>query len=358
MKIIVNDIAADKFSGGAFTVLEEFYRAIRLYGTEHEWVLLLADNYFEETANITIKSFPKIKKSWLKRLEFDFFSGKKLLSEFDADLYFSLQNTALFGTKVKQVVYLHQPLPYQKEKNFSFFKRDEWKLAVYQKIVGRLFNLSLTKADKIIVQTNWMKQAVTNALHHKSDIFVIPPGLTINLEDIPSTKVDMSQFFYPSAGYVYKNHQILFSASTELEQKGIHNYQIRCTLDPQTKQQYGDNERIQFVGKRSLEEVYQSYQRQVLIFPSYIETFGLPLLEAKMFNTVILASDTSFSREILAGYPNAYFFDYRKPSELADLIIKCLNGQIKQHPPATHLVTHERTDSSNSWQQVISLLVD
>ena len=62
------------------------------------------------------------------------------------------------------------------------------------------------------------------------------------------------------------------------------------------------------------------YRRATLVFPSYIETFGYPLAEARQAGTIVLAADTPFAREVLDGYENAYYFDPFKPEELADLM--------------------------------------
>jgi glycosyltransferase involved in cell wall biosynthesis len=74
---------------------------------------------------------------------------------------------------------------------------------------------------------------------------------------------------------------------------------------------------IAFIGKITLDEVYDYYSKSILIFPSYIETFGLPMLEAKMHGSPILASDCAFSHEILDGYDRAKFFNPFKVEELA-----------------------------------------
>ena len=85
---------------------------------------------------------------------------------------------------------------------------------------------------------------------------------------------------------------------------------------------------ISFIGGITREEVFNYYSESVLIFPSYIETYGLPMLEAKLHKGIILASDCLFSHEILDGYKNAYFFDPFKKEELSKLIFKIYSGKI------------------------------
>ena len=68
--------------------------------------------------------------------------------------------------------------------------------------------------------------------------------------------------------------------------------------------------------------------KSVLLFPSYIETFGLPLLEAKTIGSPIIASDTPFSKEITSNYNNVNYFDYSDEIKLAKLMIKQI-GKMK-----------------------------
>ena len=66
---------------------------------------------------------------------------------------------------------------------------------------------------------------------------------------------------------------------------------------------------IQLVGKISYEKVLEYYKNSdLLIFPSYIETLGLPLIEAKKFNLNILAVDLPYSREAIGSYKNVKYF--------------------------------------------------
>ena len=67
--------------------------------------------------------------------------------------------------------------------------------------------------------------------------------------------------------------------------------------------------KVKFGGSISREKVFEMYAKSILIFPSYVESFGLPLLEAKLTGTYIIASNTPFCHEILDGYDKADFFD-------------------------------------------------
>lgn len=316
MKIVVNDIAASE--GGALTVLQDFYEEIRSSNDHNEWIFLLNDYYFEETENIKIKLFSEVKKSWFKRLYFELWQGKKIINQLKPDRYFSLQNTATIGLNAEQIVYLHQSLPYQKEKNFSFFKKNEWKLAIYQKLIGRLYDylFKKTKAE-IVVQTEWMKKAMNERVSNK--VVVVPPRINVP-DELPNKKRENEKvtFFYPASEVLYKNHDVIYEAVNQMVESGYTNFQVVLTI-PSKNVTHSDIYR--FIGQVSREKVFEYYTNSILLFPSYIETYGLPLKEATLFNTPIIASKTAFSIEILKDYPNVDFFNKFESSELANKMI-------------------------------------
>lgn len=321
LRIVVNDIAAS--SGGALSVLEDFYKKIIENNDENEWIFLLNDFYFEETNNIQIIKYSNLKKSWIKRLLFDLITGKHKVNKLNPDLYVSLQNTSTLGLRCPQIVYLHQGIPYQEDVNFSFFNRKERKLAIYQKVIGRIYNF-LFKYSKaqIVVQTKWMKSALKRYVDN--DIKIISPNVEIT-HDIEYAHKG-NNFFYPASNIPYKNHNLIFESVNKLVKNGIEDFSVSLTICPT---EVKNKDKYKFLGKISRERVYDLYKETVLLFPSYIETFGLPLLEAKESNSIILASDTIFSKEILGNYPNAYYFDFKNVDELYDLMKKSINGEVK-----------------------------
>ena len=114
MRIVVNDIAAS--TGGALTVLRDFYNCVKENDRENEWVFLLGDHLLEETENIKIRILKDVKASGIKKLCFDFFTGRKYIRSLNPDVVISLQNIITFGLKVPQLVYIHQSIPFQKTK--------------------------------------------------------------------------------------------------------------------------------------------------------------------------------------------------------------------------------------------------
>ncbi len=345
MRIIVNDIAASY--GGAMTILKGFYNYVSENDKENEWIFLLGEKYFDETENVKIIVRQDIKKSGVKKLLFDLFFGKKFIDNLKPDVVFSLQNIITFGVSAPQCAYIHQSLPYTKMKRFSFFKSAERVSAVYQKLIGQLIHLSAKNADKVIVQSEWMKDAVIEktGISEKKIVNIMP-----DVEDLePFVQKDVFNkkvFFYPTADNIYKNNNCIIEACRILEKEGITDFKVILTVSDGELANLPDC--IDCKGRLTREDLLDQYNRTTLLFPSYVETVGLPMLEARLMNSIVLASDCPFSTEVLKDYENAYFFDPFKPQELACLMKKVLLGKIERVPAKE---VNNRVVVS-SWQRI------
>lgn len=316
MKIMVFDVPAE--FGGALTILKQYYeRACE--DKENEWVFIVSKPDLKETENIKILKFPEVKKSWLNRLFFDNFTAKKLVKKYNPDKIISLQNTLVNAKGYFQELYVHQPLPFS-EKRFSL--KENKKFWVYQNIISKMIISSVKKADSVIVQTNWMRDAVTEK--SKIDINKIKiqaPVIKID-ETVKYEKTEEINFFYPASSVVYKNHKTIYKAVDILKEKGYTNFNIYLTLD-KPEGEFPQN--IKFMGYMAKDRLNCHYKKSCLLFASYIETFGLPLLEARTYSCPVIASDTSFSREILSGYDKAMFFNPFSAEDLAEKMIEYIN---------------------------------
>ncbi len=345
MRIVVNDIAACK--GGAMTVLKDFYFCVCENDKQNEWIFLLGDKYFEETQNVKIIAMPQIKQNPLKKVMFDFFTGKRFINSLKPDVVFSMQNIITFGVKQKQILYLHQSIPFQKVKRFSFFKAKERKIAFIQFVIGAMIKRSVKKANGVIVQTEWMRDAVCKKcrINGQKVINILP-----NVNDIMDKKdeslFDNRTFFYPTAKAIYKNNDCVFSACELLDRKNL-DYSVTLTLPKEFSR-----DKINCIGRIPYDDVIRFYNQSTLVFPSYIETFGYPLAEARMLGALILASDCPFSREVLSGYENAYFFNPFNPEELGILMEKVIKGEIKR-AESTQLLQKKE----NNWIKVLNTVL-
>ena len=84
------------------------------------------------------------------------------------------------------------------------------------------------------------------------------------------------------------------------------------------------------VGGLTQEQVMQMYTKTVLIFPSFIETFGMPLLEARMTGTPICAGHSCFAKEIIGDYEKAEWFMCNDVNSIADSMKRIIDNDINK----------------------------
>ena len=323
MTTLIYDIAAE--SGGALIILKMYHQKAMANANENErYVFVVSIPHLEENEYVKVLNFPKIKKSWFHRYFFDKKADKKLIEKYKPDLIINLQNVAI-NTDCEQVLYMHQPLPFIEQK-FSLF-RDPL-LWVYQNIIGGMIKKSIKKVSKVIVQTKWTKDAILKKVKVSEDKITIETP-EIDLSHVKSRKGDIKKgiYFYPASAVKYKNHKVIVEACKLLENENIF-YEVNFTLlgnenkyiSKLKKQTEKYCLKINWLGNLEWNEIFEWYSKSTLIFPSYVETFGLPLVEAAAGYSPVLAADTPFAKELLGEYSNVVFFKYNNEKELAELM--------------------------------------
>ena len=64
-----------------------------------------------------------------------------------------------------------------------------------------------------------------------------------------------------------------------------------------------------------------------LVFPSKLETWGLPITEAKLFDKPILVSDLPYAHETVGNYEKVSFFNPNNSVQLANLMEKMIKDE-------------------------------
>ncbi|MCR5526533.1 MAG: glycosyltransferase [Lachnospiraceae bacterium] len=359
-KIAVLDIAASKT--GALSILRDFAAFIRDNDKENEWIFITgAEGLLEESERIRVIARPDVKASKVNRLKFDWFEGAKFLSSLECDVVLSMQNTlpkgnitGRGGRPARTVVYEHQPLGFQRAKKFSPFKKYEREYAMYQYLIQGQILSSIKRADRAIVQTEWMKEAVIRDTGiSKERVFKAMPDVPELSEFRHPEKWCRNKFFYPAGMMLYKNHQVIVDAVKLLKEQGCRDFEVIFTLE-RADAPWIEGEvpsEIKWLGPLKRERVMELYSESTLVFPSYIETFGFPPAEAKSIGTLVLAADMPFTREVLGEYKNARFFDAFDAAELAKYMKAVLEGKLS---PVS--AVEDNTEHENAYAKIVRVL--
>ena len=316
LRIVVYDIAAD--SGGALSVLMEYYNKA-LMDNDNEYLFIIGVAELEEACNVKVLRVPATKRSWFHRVVYDALSAHRVIHEFGADKVVSLQNTTVPFCDARQIVYMHNLLPRQICDEKFRLLRDP-KLWVYQNIIGSLIVRSCKNADGVIVQARWIKDRLVKRCGISSDVITVErpstePTVTAYAQ---KKRDDVVRFFYPASGEPFKNHEVIVKACELLNEQSVTDYQVIFTLSGNESKRIrtlkgkvqNEGLPIVFAGWLTYEEVSKAYSESAcLLFPSKIETFGLPLLEAKAFGISIIAANLEYAHEAIGSYPDAAFFN-------------------------------------------------
>ena len=374
-RVVVVDIAAS--SGGALSMLKDFTDFLALQDVGVDWVCLVSSDGISSPVpwiRVVRDAFPK--RSWLHRLTWEILIAPRLVRSYSPDVVFSLQNTAVLFTRAPQVVYVAQSLPFARWRRWSFFRSEEREMAVRVAVLGPVIRWSVRRASMTIVGgAHWMQQALaTSSRVDSSRILVIPPDCDVSLTASDESDIFHEactgqgiHFFYPASAMPYKNFEVAIQALILLQAQG-HHAELTLTITGkendyakrirQLATRLGDA--VQFCGSMPRRSVLLMLQQSILVFPSIIETFGLPLLEARKLGSWVIAADTPFAREILDGYPRAHFFVSASAADLASAMLATESERAVE--TALPSVTRDQntqpgeTEQSSSWQTVVNVV--
>jgi len=322
--IIVNDIAATE--AGAYTILKNFLEELTNHNAskKYRWIVFVSCEDLVRYSNDHIQVVNIASKNWLRRISWDLFGLPRWLSKnkIKAHRLFSIQNTGVPFLKAKQVVYIHQPLILARNIRLKPF---EWKIKFYRWLYFYSVKWTIRKDSIIIVQTEWMKEELSKQMNIQRDqILIIKPKLNILIDQQKTTDKEKKSYimFYPAVPIVsYKNHELLIKMSYELKALNedlFSKIQLVFTVLPefnkvtkyyqQLSKKLKVESKIKWKGYLNKEEMEYYYQKSdIFLFPSKLESFGLPLVEAAFRDKVICTLDTNFARELLRDYTNVQF---------------------------------------------------
>lgn len=323
---VVNATALD--SGGGLSILQQFIENIP--SDDQNWLIFVSPEISVQSKNPNVLIEPIYGvKSLAKRLYWDAFGLKRWLKKHDIDpvASVSLQNTGFkVGKKVPSFIYYHQSIPFFQNK-WNPLKKNERTFWFYKNIYPLFVKLFLQKDTFIFVQLEYIKQQFSKYFHHPTyKIGAFLPSISLSKCYIEHPKDIVNnesiQLFYPASSHFYKNHRVIEEAIKSTKK----DFTVIFTID--NKNPNFSDKRINYIGSQSFETICNLYQScDALVFPSYIETLGLPLLEAAMFGLAIIAADLPYAREVLSGYEGVTFVPFDNPDAWCEAIEKLDKGK-------------------------------
>lgn len=333
--------AINIFEGGPLSVFKDCLNFINnsIYQKEYKIIALvhkksLFDQYVY--SEIDFIEFPKSRKSYFYRLYYEYVYFKKFAKKKDVSFWLSLHDMTPSIGKIPQAVYCHNPSPFNTV-NFKdiYIQPTQFFFRLFYKF---LYQINIKRNKYVIVQQMWMKIRFVEMFNlNNNKVIVAPPQIT----KIPSEylkaeeKNNIKIFFFPTFPRPFKNIEIICEAAKLVVEKNK-NFRVVITIDG-SENKYAESivkaykhlRMINFIGLIKREEVYKYYSKvDCLIFPSKLETWGLPISEFKQFNKPMLVAELPYAKETVGSYDFVNFFNTDDPIQLSKLMIEFLENEL------------------------------
>lgn len=354
--------------GGTLTILRECLRYLSLLAAKDEY-RIVALVYKKEVADYPHIEYIETqwpKKRWVNRLWYEYVSMKKISKEIGpVYLWLSLHDTTPNVRAEKRAVYCHNPFPFYRWKwRECLFAPNIVLFALFSKFI---YQINMRQNDLVVVQQQWLREAFKELFDlPKGNIIVAVPDA--KREEFPVEQLQISNkeyaFVYAASPNSHKNFECICQAVEILEKtEGLTNFKVYITVKGQENsyakwliKNWGHFSALNFVGFMDRKTLFDYYATSnCLIFPSKVETWGLPISEFSMFHKPMLLADLPYAYETAAGSKQVAFFDPDSPDNLAVQMKHLILGNMAFLKD----VPRQRLEApvANSWDELFGILL-
>ena len=340
--------AINFFEGGPLSVLKDCLTFLNdsTYLNQYKFIALVhKKNMFDESeyANIEFIEFPKSRTSYAYRLYYEYVYFKSLAKEHNVFFWLSLHDITPSIGNVSQAVYCHNPSPFNiVNLRDIYIQPTQFFFRLFYKY---LYQINIKENKFVIVQQLWIKHRFESMFNlNGNQIITAPPEipkiknkyLEKSKKELDNKETSKKMFFFPTFPRPFKNIEVICEAMKLVSEKKSQNVNVIITIDGSENKysktivkKYQHINGIKFIGLIKREEVYEYYsQCDGLIFPSKLETWGLPISEFKQFNKPMFVSNLPYAKETVGNYELVSFFNPDNPVQLSELIINAIENKL------------------------------
>ncbi len=352
--------------GGTLAILRDCLQALSemVRHGDIRVVALVHRKELAEFEGIKYIEIPWSVRSWAHRLWCEYVTMYGISKQIgDIDLWLSLHDTTPRVKARHQAVYCHNSYPFFHWRWHHLWQN--YRIVCFALFTKWIYRINQRSNDVIIVQQEWIREAFLKMFGlNQKQIVVFPPKRQNDKVNI-GNKVHVEKpvrFLYPAYPDVHKNFECLREAARLLEQEvGTGRFEVQLTTHPDFNRysrwlyrKWGDVSSIRFCGFLPKEQLFDLYAHtDCLVFPSHVETWGLPISEFAATERPMILADLPYAHETAAGSSQTAFFDPEQPAQLKCLMLQLLQDDhsrfhpVEQHTPQQPLV--------HSWQEVVEM---
>ena len=191
-------------------------------------------------------------------------------------------------------------------------------------IKRQFINLSILKSYSWVVQTELMKTKLSNSFYIANDnIKVLPFFREQTNKYVNKSSQNLIRILCITSESPHKKNKNLLRAFAKAEFDLNYKVTLSLTLNKKNIKTLQKNKEIIFLGNLSRDQVNLEYSKSdYLIYPSLIESFGLPLVESTYYNLKILASNSEYVNYVVKP---SLSFDSNSITSIKEAIEKVVN---------------------------------
>lgn len=361
-RIVVSGI--NIFEGGPLSVMQDFLAALAKEAHEkrHKVTVFVhrRDLYVKYCDAFEIIELPSSRKSYLYRLYYEYIYFYWYSIQEKIDVWISMHDMTPNVKAYSRYVYCHNATPFlTRSLNIWKYSKKTFFMTILYKYIYRI---NIKKNSGIIVQQEWLRKKFV-AMFGVNNIIVAKPSIPLTSQVKPMLRAinHSYTFIYSAFPRPFKNFEIICEACEKLIKYEL-NFKVFFTIDGTENtysrdlvKRYSFLETIKWLGLLEREDLLQKYvEADCMIFPSLLESWGLPITEFKKFGKPLLCADLPYAYETVGNYSAVTFFDPYDSETLASIMQRIIEGKHvfscsdELEIPYPHV---------NSWGQLIEMIL-
>lgn len=353
------------FNGGPLSVYKDFLDTL-IENDYHQKYKIIAfvhkTELFESyKEHIELIELPKSRKSYFFRFYYEYIYFYKYSKKHNIDIWFSVHDMTPNVKANKRYVYCHNPSPFLKRtKTIWKLSKTNYLMSIFYKYI---YKINIKKNTSVIVQQEWLRKEFKR-MFGIENIIVARPNVEVNIpENIDKCVHDRNKkvFIYSAFPRPFKNYEVICKACRLLEEYSDQ-FEVMLTIDgsentysSMLRKEFADVSNIKWLGLVNRDEMMKKYaESDYLIFPSVLETWGLPITEYEVFKKPMLVADLPYAHETVGDYDKVLFFDPYSDDELANNMKSVIEEKIiyKQHSAPTL-----EKPFVNNWKELLEMIL-
>ena len=353
--------------GGTLTILRQCLEYLSQYAVNEKCriVALVCSKDLAYFPNIEYIEIPWSVKSWILRIWCEYVTMYRISRSLSPIyLWLSLHDTTPNVLAERQAVYCQTSFPFMRCRLQDW--KFDYKIAIFSMLTKFVYRINIKKNIYLVVQANWLRNKFSNMFGIKPSKFIVSPPkspIRIVLKNKDKNR-SIVQFLFASTPDCHKNFEVLCNAAHLLEQEiGPNRFKVVLTISGDENKyarwlyrKWGSIMSIKFIGFQNKEKLYKYYeQSDCLVFPSRVETWGLPISEFAQFDKPMLLADLPYAYETAAGSKYVAFFNPESPEDLKTKMRMIVEGDTSMLKMVNCIEIND--PKAMSWSELFNILL-